>query len=60
MVPKRLVTKINFGGNGNYIFFVSSDIGFSVNQGTRFLAEKVHSQLKSINVNVLKLYRALC
>jgi hypothetical protein len=43
MVPKRLITKINFGGNGNHTFFVSGDIGLCVNQGTGFLAEKVHA-----------------
>jgi hypothetical protein len=41
MVPKRLITKINFGGNGNHTFFVSGDIGLCVNHGTGFLAEKV-------------------
>jgi hypothetical protein len=41
MVPKHLITKINFGGNGNHIFFVSDDIGQCVNQETGFLAEKV-------------------
>jgi pyrroloquinoline quinone (PQQ) biosynthesis protein C len=42
MVPIRLITKINFGRNGNHTFFVSGDTGLSVNQVTGFLAEKVH------------------
>jgi hypothetical protein len=42
MVPKRHITKINFGGNRNHIFLVSGDIELCVNQGTGFLVEKVH------------------
>jgi hypothetical protein len=34
----------NFGRNGNHTFFVSGYIGLCVNQGTGFLAEKVHAQ----------------
>jgi hypothetical protein len=47
MVPKRLFTKINFGGNGNHTFFVSGEIGLCVNQGTGFLAEAGHTQRRS-------------
>jgi hypothetical protein len=43
MVPERLITKINFGGNRNHTFFVSGDIGLCVNQGTGFLVENVHA-----------------
>jgi hypothetical protein len=53
MVPKRLITKINFDGNGNHTFFVSDDIGLCVNQGTGFLAEKVHARLGTLNLNRL-------
>jgi hypothetical protein len=42
--PKRLITKIHFGGNGNHTFFVSDDIGLCVNQGTGFLLEKIHAR----------------
>jgi hypothetical protein len=44
MVPKRLITKINFGGNRNHTFLISGDIELYVNQGTGFLAEKVHTR----------------
>jgi hypothetical protein len=48
MVPKRLITKIHFGGgNGNHTFFVSGDLGLCVNQRTGFLAEKVHAPLNN-------------
>jgi hypothetical protein len=50
MVPKRLITKINFGGNMNHTFFVSGDIGLCVNQGAGFLAEKVHAYACSLSV----------
>jgi hypothetical protein len=36
--------KNNFGGNGNYTFFISGDIGLCVNQGTGFLAENVDAR----------------
>jgi hypothetical protein len=47
MVPKRLIKKINFGGNGNHTFFVSGDIGLCVNQGTGFLEEKVYARKRN-------------
>jgi hypothetical protein len=49
MVPKRLITKINFGGNVNHTFFISGDIELCVNHRTGFLAEKVHAQSKRNN-----------
>jgi hypothetical protein len=44
MVPKCLITKITFVGNGNHTFFVFGDIGLCVNQGTGFLAEKINAR----------------
>jgi hypothetical protein len=55
MVPKRLFTKIHFGGNENHTIFVSGEIGLCVNQGTGFLAKTRYTQSYYIT-----LYKDLC
>jgi hypothetical protein len=56
MVPKRLITKIHFGGNGNHTFFVSGDIGLCVNQGTGFLAKNIHAPCKTLVCGLFQMY----